>query len=244
MVLIFILMFGSSCEESYTPTPIPLTDSYDESHESPVLDVTTTRSSPESPEGHLQLPYFGHLSSTESLQPQSSVTDVVFLPGQVESGFQPMTGGVSEGYDSHVRRHDRAESYLQNYNLGYNQGYPHQPRYSPRPIRGPARTRHWSSPGPGRNSYRSSLQFKYSERNPAEDISRHPTPVSYGRLRQSSREKIRPEYRDSHFYRSQPESFNYESDKPEASRHISYYNDDISDIENSVLRELIFGEKL
>ena len=189
----------------------------------------TTRSSPEN---HLQLPYFGHLTSTETIQPQSSVTDVLFLPGKVESGFQPMTGGGSEdypGYESELRRYDGPHSYQ------------HQPRYSPRPIRGPARPRmydqrHWSSSGDGRNGLRNPVQF-YSERNPS--------PVSYGRRRPSSRPQIRPEYRDSHFYRSQPESFTYEqSDKPEASRHISYYDDDISDIENSILREPIFGEKL
>ena len=227
MFFIFILMFGSSCEVSYTPTPIPLTDSY---NESPLLDMTTTRSNPEN---HLQLPYFGHLTSTETVQPQSSITDVVFLPGQVESGFQPMTGKMIPpsddypsypGYEGEVRRHDGPQSYH------------HQPRYSPRPIRGPASQ--WRSPG--RNNYRSQAEFyKYnSDRN-------HQTPLSYGRPSSGSRPRMRTEYRDSHFYRSQPESLNYQqNDKPEATRHISYYNDDISDIENSVLRETIYGETL
>ena len=119
-------------QNSYTPTPIPLTYT---SNESPVLESITTKTdmTPRTtPEDHVQVPH------VEVVRPAASVTDVVFLPSQLQTGFQPMAGA------SDVRRLDYGPGEVTRLDYAPEKDYYYnkfEPRYTPRPIRGRQRDR-------------------------------------------------------------------------------------------------------
>ena len=97
----------------------------------------------------------------------------------------------------------------------------------------------------GRFSYRNQPKYFPKHRNQAEKdredpntktFNKYSTGIIYGRNKYNPSEGT--EYRGLDYYREEPMTVNYEpKENPSATRHISYYDDDISDIENSILRE-------
>ena len=130
----------------YTPTPIPLTLTAQMSHPT-IIDPTTltpetTNVSTFIPENHQQLPFLD--KTTPTLQSQSSITESVFIPSQIQHGFHPMTRGsppnIYDPKDSTNSRYDKGPAYYVDDPQEYSHKYKiiplTRPSFTSRPIQG------------------------------------------------------------------------------------------------------------
>ena len=149
------LVYKYDDDISFRPTPIPLSDSSQESPTDPTTapDNFTISVTTFIPENHDQVPYF------EGITPLSSVTSAVFVPSQLEHGFHPMIRSRDRPhYDVTNSRYDRDPGvYVDNPRGRYNHY-----EYKPIPLRRPSFTSRpikWSPNSYSRDKYYSQSQY-------------------------------------------------------------------------------------
>lgn len=150
-------------ESSYKPTPIPLTSVVQVDFramkikqfllniyfkESPTFSTTTT---PENltvttftPQNHQQIPFLPR--QLEGLQSQSSITESIFIPGNVEHGFHPISQMSNVDRFDDIRedvtnsRFDKGPAYFIDLPRKYNDHHTRHPTRPPYEHYNPYRT--------------------------------------------------------------------------------------------------------